>query len=245
MPKRNRLSSGIFVSLALVFFMFSEVIGDDFFHFMGEDAHHMFSREPLLIIGLGGAVTAGAFILEDHRGNVGFMGDGYLRNCSEVCDKAFGLPLLGASSITWAGGALLHSHDAEETGQMLTEGLLLTYGITGAMKLASGRTRPDGSNSRSFPSGHSSGTACAAVILWDRYGAGAGIPAAAIAAFTALSRVTLEKHYPSDVIAGAAIGISVGLAVAGAHEDEAGSDQQIHPALGITWSSAGGFGVYF
>ena len=113
------------------------------------------------------------------------------------------------------------------------------------MKLASGRTRPDGIDTRSFPSGHSSGTACAAVILWDSYVSGAGIPAAAIAVFTALSRITLGKHYPSDVIAGAAIGTAVGLAVVAAHEDDAGSGHQIQPTLGIRWSSSEGFGVYF
>jgi hypothetical protein len=245
MRKRNKLLRGILIPLTFIFLSFSEVAGDDFLHFMGEDIHHMFSTEPLAVTGIGAAAAACAFILEDNGYNGVFPGDGCLRTCSNVCDKAFGLPLLGVSSITWGIGALSTSRDAEETGQMLTEGLLLTYSITGAVKFASGRTTPDGSNSRSFPSGHSSGTACAAVILWDRYGAGAGIPAAAVAAFTAFSRLILEKHYPSDIITGAAIGLSVGLAVAGAHEDDAGSSRQIQPAPGITWSSSGGFGVYF
>ncbi|NOQ21337.1 MAG: phosphatase PAP2 family protein [Candidatus Aegiribacteria sp.] len=233
------------IPLASVFLLFSEVTGDDFFNFIGKDIHHIFSIEPLSVIGIGGAGTAVAFMLESEEGCEGFMGEGCLRKLSVVCERAFGLPLLGASSVMWAGGAVFDNSGAEETGQMLTEGLLLTYGLTGAMKLASNRTRPDGCGSHSFPSGHSSGTACAAVILWDSYGPAAGIPAAAVAVFTALSRVTLGKHYPSDVIAGAAIGISVGLAVAGAHNDDTISDHQIHPALGIRWSSSGGFGVYF
>lgn len=245
MPKKIRQSRKGLILPAAILFLFSEVVGDDFIHFMGKDIHNMFSREPLMIIGLGGTVAAGAFYIESGEGYEGFMGEGCLTELSEVCDKAFGLSLLGVSSITWAVGALCDERDTEETGQMLTEGLLLTYGLTGAMKLASGRTRPDGSNSRSFPSGHSSSTACAAVILWDSYGPGAGIPAAAVAAFTALSRITSGKHYPSDVIAGAAIGVSVGLAVAGAHEDGSASDNQIQPAIGIRWSSSEGFGVYF
>ncbi len=241
MPRKVRRPRGL-ILLTLTFFLISEVTGDDFFHFIGEDIHHMFASEPLAVIGLGGAVTAGAFMLESKDGCVS---EGCLRDMSMVCDKAFGLTLLGASSLTWAAGSLTDSPGVEDTGQMLTEGLLLTYGLTGVMKLASGRTRPDLSGSHSFPSGHSSGTACAAVILWDSYGPGAGIPAAAVATFTMLSRVIIGKHYPSDVIAGAAIGISVGLAVAAAHEDGASSSQQIYPTLGIRWSSPGGFGVCF
>jgi len=244
MPKRaDQLRRLLFI--VLISFLFAEVAADDFLHFMGEDIHHFFSTDPLTVIGLGGAVTAGAFILESREGNTGFMGEGCLQNCSEICDIAFGLPLLGASSIMWAGGAVAGNSDTEDTGQMLTEGLLLTYGLAGALKLGSGRTRPDHSNTRSFPSVHASGTACAAVILWDSYGPGAGIPAAAVAVFTALSRVTLGKHYPSDVIAGASIGTAVGLAVALAHEEDSRSGQLIQPTFGIRWSSSGGFGVYF
>jgi len=229
----------------LLLLLSSTAIGGNFLHFVGEDIHNMFSSEPLAVIGLGGVAAAGTYMLEDNWSCGGFMGEGLLKGCSEVCDHAFGLPLLGFSTITWAGGALLNSPDGEETGQMLTEGLLLTYGMTGVLKIASSRTRPDCSNTRSFPSAHSSGTACAAVILWDCYGPQAGIPATVIAAFTALSRVNLEKHYPSDVIAGAAIGISIGLAVCAAHEADPGSGQQIQPVPGIKWSSTEGIGVYF
>lgn len=245
MPKTVRRPFNFLIPLVSVLFFFSCVTGDDFLHFMGEDIHQMFSAEPLTVIGLGAAVTSGAFLLERGEDYEGFLGTGFLKDLSCVCDRAFGLQLLGASSIMWAGGALCDERDIEETGQMLTEALLLTYGFTGAMKLAAGRSRPDGSNSRSFPSAHASGTACAAVILWDSYGPGAGIPAAAVAVFTSLSRVSLGKHYPSDVIAGAAIGTAIGIAVALAHEDDAGSEIHIQPALGIRWSSSEGFGVYF
>jgi hypothetical protein len=243
-PGRINLLPKYLTLFFALFLQISYVNGDDFVHFLGEDIHRLFSAEPLAAAGLGGAFTAGALLLENGDGNSGFMGEGCLRNISNVCDKAFGLTLLGAGAATWATGSLLNSDEMEDAGQMLTEGLFLTYAATGAMKLASDRMRPDASNSRSFPSAHSSGTACSAVLLWDRFGAGAGIPAVAIAAFTALSRVTLGKHYPSDVIAGAAIGTAIGFAVIGAHEDDS-SSQQIQPSFGISWSSSVGFGVYF
>jgi hypothetical protein len=215
----------------------------DFVPGMGDDLHELFSRDPLIVMGTGAVATGAAFLIESPCGNPGFMGDGFLHQASVVSHHTMGLPLLGVSAVLWGAGSLGDSPRTEETGQMLTEGLLLTYGLTGVLKLGTGRERPDGSNSRSFPSAHSAGTACAAVILWDRYGAGAGIPAAAVSVFTALSRVHMGRHYPSDVIAGAAIGLSVGLAVTRAHGEA--DSPYIHPALGIRWSSENGFGVYF
>ncbi len=245
MPERNRLIPGSWFFLVLLLSLISAANAGNFLYFMGKDFHELFSTESLLVTGLGGAASSAAYMIENRSGYEGFMGNGFLRNYAEVCDAAFGLPLLGASSIIWAGGALVNSSGIENSGQMLTEGLLITYGMTAVLKLATARTRPDGSDTDSFPSGHSAGNACAAVIVWDRFGPAAGIPAAAIATFTALSRVTLGKHFPSDVIAGAAIGISVGLAVTETHNDDDNSTKPVLTAPGILWTSSGGFGVYF
>lgn len=245
MPGRNKLFTGTIFLIFLCLLMVSPVNGDDFIYFIGRDFHNLLSSDPLISLGAGGICTAGAFLLEDGDGYSGFMGDGFFHDCSEVCDRAFGLPLLGGASLLWAGGAIFGSNDTEETGQILTEGLLVTHGITGILKLGTGRERPDGSNSRSFPSGHVSGTVCSTVILWDRLGPEAGIPAAVIAGFTAFSRITLGKHYPSDVIAGAAIGLATGLAVTKAHNDDSPNTPRVQPALMLYWNSDEGFGVYF
>ena len=245
MLKRHDFASGSVVSIFLLLMVISNTFSDDFLHFMGRDIHHLFSSGPLVTIAAGGSIATGAYFLEDSEGYRGFMDDGFLEDCSKGCDAVFGLPLLACASILWAGSAAFGSESTEETGQMLTEGLLITYGISGILKLGTGRERPDGSNSRSFPSGHSAGTACSAAIIWDRYGPEAGIPAIAIAGFTALSRITLGKHYPSDVIAGAAIGLAAGLAVTNAHNEDTPVDPGIQPALMVYWSTSSGFGVYF
>lgn len=223
----------------------SAALSGDLVHFIGEDVHHLFDTVPLLTLGAGAALTAGAFAVENPAGNRGFMGDGILEDISGVCDRAFGIPLLAGAGLVWAGGAIAEDPGMEETGQMLSEGLLLTYGTVGILKLATGRERPDGSNARSFPSGHAAGTACVAAIVWDRWGPEAGIPVAALAGFTALSRITLGKHYPSDVIAGAALGLSIGLAVVESHGDDGGTGPGIVPALKIYWYSSSGIGVGF
>lgn len=63
----------------------------------------------------------------------------------------------------------------------------------------------------SFPSGHSAATFCAAVALIAYYKL-KGLPALAVAFMIALSRIYLCVHYPTDVLAGIAIGSLCGLA---------------------------------
>jgi len=91
----------------------------------------------------------------------------------------------------------------------------LTAAIGGALlssliKFAVGRARPDG-GSRSFPSGHATVVFAIAFVLarrFPRFRFAAYLGAAVIAA----TRVLLNKHYPSDVLAGAALGLAIGAA---------------------------------
>jgi membrane-associated phospholipid phosphatase len=78
--------------------------------------------------------------------------------------------------------------------------------VTDGLKDAVGEKRPDGSDNRSFPSGHTSMSFAAAGTLHKRYGWKIGIPAHAVAAFVGAARVKADKHYVHDVIAGAALG---------------------------------------
>lgn len=85
------------------------------------------------------------------------------------------------------------------------------YAVTTGLKEAIPARRPDGSDNRSFPSGHTSAAFGAATSIWERRGAKEGIPAVAIAAFVGLARVKADKHYWRDVVAGAAVGTASGL----------------------------------
>lgn len=64
----------------------------------------------------------------------------------------------------------------------------------------------------SFPSGHTLSCFIAAVILL-RYDRRFGIPALVLAVLIAFSRLYLFVHFPSDVAAGAVLGVLVGLGV--------------------------------
>lgn len=79
-----------------------------------------------------------------------------------------------------------------------------------SLKYSAQRTRPDHSNNLSFPSGHTAMAFTGAHLLYKEYkDASIWIPIAgySVAAFTAGLRVVNNKHFISDTLAGAGIGI--------------------------------------
>ena len=81
----------------------------------------------------------------------------------------------------------------------LSAGYLLKYVVH--------RTRPDGSDVKSFPSGHTLFSFTGAELTRMDYGWGWGGGAYAVAAFTGAERLWGDKHWFTDVLAGAGIGI--------------------------------------
>ncbi|MDA3945439.1 MAG: phosphatase PAP2 family protein [Helicobacteraceae bacterium] len=77
---------------------------------------------------------------------------------------------------------------------------------TFALKYTVKRERPDGSNDRSFPSAHTMFAFQSATFIHQRYGFTYAIAAYLGATFVGYSRIEADKHYLSDVLAGAAIG---------------------------------------
>lgn len=107
-----------------------------------------------------------------------------------------------------------------------TNGALQAAGSIGAaslivtgLKETFPKTRPDGSDRKSFPSGHTSNAFAAAATLAERQGLAVGIPAFAVAGFVGLARVEGKKHYWSDVAVGAGIGSLAGFLITSKHPD--------------------------
>ena len=83
---------------------------------------------------------------------------------------------------------------------------LTTYFI----KYFSNRKRPDNSNTFSFPSGHTSNSFLIAELANQIHGSKIGAPFFLLALNTGLSRIHHDKHFLSDVIFGAALGVAIG-----------------------------------
>jgi hypothetical protein len=114
--------------------------------------------------------------------------------------------LIGASLYLggWIGG---HERVAI-TGADIMRSQILSQAYVQALKYTVQRERPDGSNTQSFPSGHSASAFATASVLQRHYGWKVGVPATIVAAYVATARVHDNKHYLSDVIFGSAMGIA-------------------------------------
>ena len=87
---------------------------------------------------------------------------------------------------------------------------LLMDSVVNTLKQTTHVTRPDGSNSHSFPSGHTATAFMTATMLTKEYGHKSpwiGIGAYSVATATGLMRMANNKHWLSDVLTGAGIGI--------------------------------------
>jgi membrane-associated phospholipid phosphatase len=87
---------------------------------------------------------------------------------------------------------------------------VISSGVTYSLKHFIHERRPDGTDNKSFPSGHSAAAFAGATILYKEYrhvSPWIGVAGYGVAAFTAIDRVCRNRHNWGDVAAGAAIGV--------------------------------------
>jgi len=179
---------------------------------LGQDFRRLPSRESALIIGLAAGLSVGV------RQSDTVLTARTVR--SEALDSVFevgavgggGFVQLGGAVGTYALGRTFRSPRVATVGADLIRAQTMTAMFTQGLKLSVGRRRPDGTR-YSFPSGHTSSTFASATVLQRHFGWKAGIPAYAFATYVAGSRLQENKHFASDVLVGAALGIVSGRAV--------------------------------
>lgn len=137
---------------------------------------------------------------------------------------------LGEHGALWiAIGAACWVGDSKQRARWrrATGAVLASYLANTAIKLVVRRRRPQLSDlpplastptQLSFPSAHTA-TSFAGALSYSKLGLPRG-PLYALAGATAISRLYLGLHYPSDVLAGAALGTAVAAALSSDHPAE-------------------------
>ena len=125
-----------------------------------------------------------------------------------------GLVIGGASAGLCAAGHLAGDEQVIAIGNDLTEAFLVGSSAAWTLKLAVNRKRPSG-GPHSFPSGHTTSAFAVVPVIAHHLGWKAAVPAAVLATATGMGRIEARRHYLSDVLAGAALGLACGDLVAG------------------------------
>ena len=116
-----------------------------------------------------------------------------------------------AGLAVYVTGRVMRNTTVGSLGSDILRAQLVSGIITDGIKVATNRTRPDGGK-YSFPSGHTSTAFATASVLQSHFGWKAGVPSYALATYVASSRMAHNRHYLSDVVFGAGIGIAAGRA---------------------------------
>lgn len=108
--------------------------------------------------------------------------------------------------IPLTGYGTTHYLEDEEGEMEFYKSFFSTFGTTHLLKRTVRKERPDHSDNKSFPSGHTSASFQGAAFIHQRYGIQYAIPAYLGATFVGYSRIYADKHDLTDVIVGAVIG---------------------------------------
>ncbi len=180
---------------------------------LGQDVIHLPSKENLFWVGVGGGLALAAHPADDNVNeslvNSDFAHDFFLPG------KYIGsLPvLLGAATATYIVGRSRDQPKVSHVGMDLIEALAISEMMTQTLKYATNRERPDGSDRRSFPSGHSADTFAFATALERHMGWRYAVPAYIFSSYVAISRLPADRHWLSDAVFGSAVGIIAGRTV--------------------------------
>jgi hypothetical protein len=124
------------------------------------------------------------------------------------------VPIAGSVG-TYVWGRTRNQPKVSHVGTDLIQSQVVAQAITMALKYSTRRERPDQSGATSFPSGHAASTFAFATALERHLGWKYSVPAYAAASYVAASRLPANRHWLSDVVFGATVGIISGRTVTG------------------------------
>jgi membrane-associated phospholipid phosphatase len=170
------------------------------------------SKENLTWLGIGAAAALAAHA-GDHQVTTTVTQARSLGTTFDSGSTLGGMPVqFGGAVATFAIGKMTRNAAVTAVGGDLVRAQLVAQTVSYGLKYTLQRTRPDGTD-YSFPSGHAATSFASATVLQRHFGWKAGIPAYAVASYVATSRIRDNRHYLSDVVFGAAIGMVAGRTV--------------------------------
>ena len=115
---------------------------------------------------------------------------------------------IGAGFATYGTGKAMGDKKLAYAGRDIVRAQVVSQVMVQTLKFTVQRDRPDHSNNKSFPSGHSASAFATATVLHRYYGWKVGGPAYALGSYVALARMSWNRHHATDVVMGAGFGIA-------------------------------------
>jgi membrane-associated phospholipid phosphatase len=208
---------------------------------LGRSFIGVFSRNnvaPLLI----GVVAAGTSSSFDRQVSIELRGQA--RGFSTAASTAGGFTVMAPAALgLFAAGRFTHDTRLRAFSYDATQALIVNGVYTSIFKSTFRRERPDGSNALSFPSGHTSSAFAMATVAEKHYGWKVGVPSYLAASAIGFSRISNHRHYLSDVLAGATLGVITARAVVRQNGEPVAGRQRSFSLGPMTDVSGAGLGL--
>ena len=181
-----------------------------FFRNLGNDFKALPSRQNAIIAGIGGGLALAVHPADDTV-NQQLQGTGSFFTAGKVLGNTG--TQMGVSFAVYFIGRAKQNKKLSHLGMDLLRAQLITEALTQTLKYTVRRERPDGSDHYSFPSGHASVTFATATVLYRHLGYKWAVPTYLLASYVAMSRLHDNRHFLSDVVFGATVGVIAGRTV--------------------------------
>ncbi|MBS4029515.1 MAG: phosphatase PAP2 family protein [Ignavibacteriales bacterium] len=198
-----------------------------FSHYKQGITESFFTTDAATWLGVGGITIAGMSLF-DTKSKTYFPKQNFLStSVSSFAYNFGGGPKTYITILGTLGGIAVHSSLTNESNEiyfskaeLVLETVATTSLITQILKHTISRSRPNNSDTKSFPSGHTSLSFSLATPLYEIYGWKVGVPAFALASVVGVQRMQTNAHHLSDVLSGALLGIMVGKGFGKVHQEE-------------------------
>jgi membrane-associated phospholipid phosphatase len=181
-------------------------------------------RSTWALLAIGGAAALASHPADDYVNEhiVGskaaehvFVAGKWLGSVYVQSGTAAGLYLIGRYALPRAPDGS-RTNKVSHLGFDLIRAQIVSQALVQGIKYAARRDRPTG-ECCAFPSGHAATAFAAASVLERHFGGRAAWPTLAAASYVAASRLIDNRHFLSDVMFGASVGLAAGWTVVGRH----------------------------